>query len=45
VAIENSSWELIVGSRSKEMPTITGALIVGHPLIIEGGCGISAKAD
>jgi hypothetical protein len=45
VATFNSSWELTVGSSSKEKPTVTGALIVGHPLIIEGGRGISAKAD
>jgi hypothetical protein len=27
------------------MPAITEELIVGHPLILEGGRGISAKAD
>jgi hypothetical protein len=44
VATLNSFLDLTVGSASKEKPTITGALIVGHPHIIEGGRGISAKA-
>ena len=43
--VPGRTWELAVGSSSEEMPTVTGRLIVGHPLIIEGGRGISAKAD
>ena len=45
IATATSSWELTVVSSSKGMPAITEELIVGHPLILEGGRGISAKAD